>query len=146
VADVETGVRRLIEPSLLGRHLHAVLGIVHQGVDPPRGHVRRGVEAQGRIVLLAPDDLFAPIAQQVCAERRCGLVELFEAQSIQVKSGVAPPYFVMLVWSSSSRASSASHQMTKLSELGRLPTLFPVVADISEPELLVHISPPSLPS
>jgi len=50
VADVETGVRRLIEPSLLGDTCMRT-GIVHQGVDPPRGHVRRGVEAQGRIVL-----------------------------------------------------------------------------------------------
>ena len=65
MADVEAWVRRLIEPSLLGRHLHAVLRIVHQGVDPARGDIRGCVHTQGRVVRLAPDDLLAPIPQEV---------------------------------------------------------------------------------
>ena len=63
VADVKADMRRLVESRLLCRHLHAVLRIVHQGVDQARRHVRGCVQTQARVVRFTPDDLLAPIAQ-----------------------------------------------------------------------------------
>src|SRR3954470_21217223 len=72
------------------------------------------------------------------------LVPLLEAHWLQFRSE-EPPYFEMVVPSSSSRVSSASHQIKKLIELGGLPTFMPVVAEYRS--LLApaaHISAPGL--
>src|SRR5690606_37884039 len=69
-ADVEARVGRLVVGDVLPGDRRAVLGIVHQGVDAALGEVGRGVDPQRRVVRLAPDDLFAPVAEQIRGEGR----------------------------------------------------------------------------
>ena len=64
---------RLVVGGVFERHLRAVRRVVHQCVDTTRGYRRRGVDAERSVVRLAPDDLLAPIAQQIGGQGRGGL-------------------------------------------------------------------------
>src|SRR5437763_1826611 len=57
------------------------------------------------------------------------LVPLFDAHWAH-DTKVLPPYFVIVVLSSSSRVSSPSHQIKKLVEAGPLPICLPLAASI----------------
>src|SRR4030095_15404614 len=69
------------------------------------------------------------------------LVPCFEAQPLALKIEL-PPYLLIDVPSSSSRVSSASHQMRKFCDDGFDPRLAWVVAEIRPSVLDAHISAP----
>src|SRR5262245_55735551 len=71
------------------------------------------------------------------------LVPLFDAQPL-ADSRVLPPNLLIEVPSSSSRVSSASHQMRKFCELGLVPTLALLDAENRPVTLDDHISAPGL--
>src|SRR5688572_32286942 len=71
------------------------------------------------------------------------LVPLFDAQPLALSSE-PPPYLLIDVPSSSSRLSSASHQMRKFCDDGLLPTFALVLAENIPSTLDDHISAPGL--
>src|SRR6187551_982652 len=80
-ADLEAGVRGLVVGGLLGRDLHPVLRIVHQRIDAASGGVGGRVDAKSAAVRRAPDDLFAPIAEQIGGQRGCRLRAVVRADA-----------------------------------------------------------------
>ena len=80
---------RLVVAGILECNLCPVGWIVHERVDAALGHVCCRVDAQVRVGRVAVDDFLAPIAKEICGQRRGGLGPIVRRAAARVQQGFA---------------------------------------------------------